>query len=515
MFLKHGFALILFFFSFNALAASTIPATLGKSYYIYDAPYTSGSNFFPDDPSTSPYFDETSLCTAYAAARGFEFVSFNGECVLRKNGSLDFRPVSSSDVYTCPKGYYLAGSQCVDPCPNSGENLHSGYYDGGAANSFNYKNFPSIICDGGCLYSFTDTGNGLFASMNDGVNHTYLQGSFDSLGVNVGGDTGSCPADTNDNNFDVLQSVPPSGCGANQVSITGTDGKLRCYNNDGSPVDDYERVSVLPNYEYNNEQLLESAQEVGAQAAAAVAEAGGSATEQIQARNNAITVFLAQQASNQTSPSPTFCQQNPMALACTGYGIDKSAKEETQKAILQVLKDIQANGMGGGGDGGGGDGGGSDPQPNPISEYCAANPTAGICQNTDTTQNDIEEFCTANPNAQMCKEAPPETTFTNSGLGAPDATQNWYERKYPDGIQGVIAARMPEITNTPLGQLIEGFAFNINAAPFSGCFNFNLNTGILDFGNQSLCIPSLIFDFVRILIYLGALLLARKLIFGG
>ena len=89
-----------------------------------------------------------------------------------------------------------------------------------------------------------------------------------------------------------------------------------------------------------------------------------------------------------------------------------------------------------------------------------------------------------------------------------------YERQYPDGLAGVWNTRKAELLNGPL------FAFLASLVPGfgdGGCPAFALPSGDLlgiELGGD-LAIPCYVWSFARLVIIITALLLARRLVFGG
>lgn len=92
-----------------------------------------------------------------------------------------------------------------------------------------------------------------------------------------------------------------------------------------------------------------------------------------------------------------------------------------------------------------------------------------------------------------------------------------YEKKYPDGIRGVLDARYTEMRNSPLFQLVSKLA--PSGVPNQGsCSPFSLSLAIgpgMNFGAGSIQVPCYVWTFIRVVMLVSAFLLARRLIFGG
>ncbi len=127
--------------------------------------------------------------------------------------------------------------------------------------------------------------------------------------------------------------------------------------------------------------------------------------------------------------------------------------------------------------------------------------------------SDLQDYCSRNPSAQICKPAN-EPTFTAPG-GNPDVSQNWYTKRFPNGLSGVIIDRTNQLKATPLGSMINGFGLSVSAAASNGCFSMPGNLGIVDFGAMQFCIPQGVLTFIGIIMMLTAVFTSRVIIFGG
>jgi len=92
-----------------------------------------------------------------------------------------------------------------------------------------------------------------------------------------------------------------------------------------------------------------------------------------------------------------------------------------------------------------------------------------------------------------------------------------YEKKYQNGLPGVLTEKYNALKNTPIfgvvAQLAPANLANSGQCPtwsFSGSINSKINLG-----GMSLAPPCYVFDAVRAILLITSLLLARRLIFGG
>jgi len=126
-----------------------------------------------------------------------------------------------------------------------------------------------------------------------------------------------------------------------------------------------------------------------------------------------------------------------------------------------------------------------------------------------------DSFCSQNPSDPSCVP-PDEPQFSAPGTGKPDVSQNWYTKRFPDGVTGVFTDGFNQMKSTPLYSLIDSFAVTVSAAEHSGCWNMNLGTVLsVNLGSHQLCIPPLVMDFLKIAFILTALFGARLIVFGG
>ncbi len=91
-----------------------------------------------------------------------------------------------------------------------------------------------------------------------------------------------------------------------------------------------------------------------------------------------------------------------------------------------------------------------------------------------------------------------------------------YKQKYPDGIAGVLNTKFDELKGTPLFRLP---TLLMPSLPSSGsCPSWQLDLNLAswaDMGTQTVQAPCWVWDFGKVVVIISALLLARRLIFGG
>lgn len=140
-----------------------------------------------------------------------------------------------------------------------------------------------------------------------------------------------------------------------------------------------------------------------------------------------------------------------------------------------------------------------------------------------TTQTTTEES-SQNKDA-FCKSKPADKNCTGSGgggAGTPGADQSTpdhpklWEKKYPDGLAGVWSEARAAFLNTDIGRLAPKLMpDNIPTNGVVPVWNLSLDVGIANFGVHDFSPSPMVWGWAKIFVILGALLLARALIFGG
>lgn len=150
---------------------------------------------------------------------------------------------------------------------------------------------------------------------------------------------------------------------------------------------------------------------------------------------------------------------------------------------------------------------------NTVNNYTYNNSTVINNQTTTTTKTDGEgkviESSTTTTNPSDKEEPPPTDT------PLPDLPK-LYERKYPDGMTGIWNEKSEALKQTPLFTLAE----QLMPTDISGgsCPSWQIPldmAGFHSWGVADVSPPCWIWDFGKVVILIGALILARALIFGG
>lgn len=135
---------------------------------------------------------------------------------------------------------------------------------------------------------------------------------------------------------------------------------------------------------------------------------------------------------------------------------------------------------------------------------------------TETTTTSKDAFCKANPSDRNCTGSASGDTPGSSGAQGTPGVPSLYEQKYPNGIAGVWTAKKNALLATPLGQLSTSLMPNIPAGGSLPAWTLNLDLGgSWDFGSHDVAPSAQVWEWAGIFIIIGALLLARALIFGG
>ncbi|NMG46950.1 hypothetical protein GO613_02380 [Azoarcus communis] len=93
---------------------------------------------------------------------------------------------------------------------------------------------------------------------------------------------------------------------------------------------------------------------------------------------------------------------------------------------------------------------------------------------------------------------------------------DFYEQKYPDGFLGAWNARKAELQSTSLFSLVTAFTSGAPAAGTCPSWSMNLNMpGVVSLGTHNLAPPCEVWPFIKAIMIITALFVARRLIFGG
>ncbi|NJD23896.1 MAG: hypothetical protein FIB06_00660 [Betaproteobacteria bacterium] len=130
--------------------------------------------------------------------------------------------------------------------------------------------------------------------------------------------------------------------------------------------------------------------------------------------------------------------------------------------------------------------------------------TSESTNKTDSGSTDKDDTC--DPSKTACGSA---GTFSESGT--------LYEPKYPDGLGGLLTTKYNDMKNTPIFGLVSQLApTNVGGAGQCPAWSFNGSINArMSLGSFSLAPPCWVWDAVRVILLVTALLTARRLIFGG
>lgn len=161
----------------------------------------------------------------------------------------------------------------------------------------------------------------------------------------------------------------------------------------------------------------------------------------------------------------------------------------------------------------------------PLS-YSGPNVTAGNTTRTSTTTS-----VTTNPDGSTSTSTSTTTETTEQGTeGVPQDEQNedaptdtalppvpdLYTRKYPDGLVGIWNTKSAEIKQAPLFRLATDLMPHVGSGGSCPSWPINLDFATwAQFGTKNVAPPCETWDWARVFVIAGALLLARALIFGG
>lgn len=90
-----------------------------------------------------------------------------------------------------------------------------------------------------------------------------------------------------------------------------------------------------------------------------------------------------------------------------------------------------------------------------------------------------------------------------------------YEPEYPEGLKGVWNAKKAQLQDVPLLNLLEDLMPAVAGSGTCPSWSLDLDLYIADYGAHLVQVPCWIWDFGKVVIICSALLLSRRLIFGG
>jgi hypothetical protein len=105
------------------------------------------------------------------------------------------------------------------------------------------------------------------------------------------------------------------------------------------------------------------------------------------------------------------------------------------------------------------------------------------------------------------------TGGVSMGITPSDGLNGWYDSEYPEGFTSVMETVSPLYDASKMNQYLQSWKVSV-----SGEYSFPqicLDIGIANYGCHSLEIDNRVFPFIRIIMIVSALFLARQLVFGG
>lgn len=149
-------------------------------------------------------------------------------------------------------------------------------------------------------------------------------------------------------------------------------------------------------------------------------------------------------------------------------------------------------------------------------EYSGSKVTTSTTTNTVTNiTNNVTNITTTVENKTEEKEDDKEQEEPPTDTPFKDVPE-LYKQKYPDGIGGVVNKKMDELKATPLFGLP---ALLTPSLPSTGsCPSWQIDLSLASwagYGMHTIQAPCWVWDFGKVVIIISALLLARRLIFGG
>ncbi len=158
-----------------------------------------------------------------------------------------------------------------------------------------------------------------------------------------------------------------------------------------------------------------------------------------------------------------------------------------------------------------------------VTNYVYNNSTVTATQVTTTTVRDAAGNVTSTSTTNGQPVATPGTVDTppKSDEGAPADTAlppvpDLYERKYPNGMEGIWNEYKPQFTNSGIAQLVNKLMPTVVDGGTCPDWQVNLNFGgIYNYQTWSVAPPCWIWPIAASILLVSALLMARALIFGG
>lgn len=130
----------------------------------------------------------------------------------------------------------------------------------------------------------------------------------------------------------------------------------------------------------------------------------------------------------------------------------------------------------------------------------------------NNTTNEVVDSSTTTEEPVIPDSPEPDVSFTDKPL---PAIPKLYEPKYPEGLVGVWNEKKSQLDSAPLVALVEDLMPNVGSGGSCPVWTIPLNFGFFNAGTLDFSVPCYVWDFAKVVIIVSALMLARRLVFGG
>jgi len=154
---------------------------------------------------------------------------------------------------------------------------------------------------------------------------------------------------------------------------------------------------------------------------------------------------------------------------------------------------------------------------NVTNNYSYTGPKVTVTSTTTTTTTAPggSPVTTIRTDTDPAPEASPEEdTGTPTDTALP-AQPELYTPEYPEGLKGVWNAKKAELEGLPILDLLDDMMPNVAGSGSCPSWTIDMDMYIVDYGSHVIAIPCWVWDFGKVVIICSALLLSRRLIFGG
>lgn len=132
----------------------------------------------------------------------------------------------------------------------------------------------------------------------------------------------------------------------------------------------------------------------------------------------------------------------------------------------------------------------------------------------DNATNNVISSTTSTTQPVMPERSIEDEPVTFSDTALPSLPK-LYEPKYPDGLVGVWNSKKAQLDSAPLVALVGDLMPNVGSGGTCPVWTMPLDFGFFNAAVLDFSVPCFIWDFAKVVIIVSALLLARRLVFGG